>query len=201
VNSRLKSDAGSPLDALRSEGLGRVSPGDVDAPYKVYFTTPGSRTDVDWDTLVSDGFTAKERAVILEVLDDLVAITGQGYEITTNPADADVQFLKSHVKNGRSFAETPFLYDGADKPLVVLNNDAEQWTPTSIAPGGYMRMVIAHEVGHALGLAHPHDLGGGSTLMAGQARGPERDFGLGQAPAYGDELFRRLVRLQRRTGR
>ena len=37
----------------------------------------------------------------------------------------------------------------------------------NFSKGSYMYDVILHELGHALGLAHPHDYGGNSTIMAG----------------------------------
>ena len=40
------------------------------------------------------------------------------------------------------------------------------WTDT-LNPGGFGFITIVHEIGHGLGLAHPHDTGGGSTLFPG----------------------------------
>jgi predicted Zn-dependent protease len=36
--------------------------------------------------------------------------------------------------------------------------------------GGYMYAVMIHELGHSLGLAHPHDNGGDSSIMVGVTR-------------------------------
>src|SRR5574343_1442389 len=41
------------------------------------------------------------------------------------------------------------------------------WTQDSLKEGGQAYLTIIHELGHALGLSHPHDVGGGSTLMPG----------------------------------
>jgi hypothetical protein len=40
-------------------------------------------------------------------------------------------------------------------------------TQSSFAKGGFWYDVMMHELGHSLGLAHPHDNGGNSTIMAG----------------------------------
>ena len=40
-------------------------------------------------------------------------------------------------------------------------------TQSSFAKGGFLYDVMMHELGHSIGLAHPHDNGGNSTIMAG----------------------------------
>ncbi|MEA3016935.1 MAG: serralysin, partial [Sphingomonadales bacterium] len=47
--------------------------------------------------------------------------------------------------------------------------------------GGYAFYTLVHEFGHGMGLAHPHDTGGGSTVLPG-VFGP---FGTGVAGSYG----------------
>ncbi len=41
------------------------------------------------------------------------------------------------------------------------------WTTTGLAPGGEAGMTILHEIGHSLGLAHPHDEGADSSIWPG----------------------------------
>jgi hypothetical protein len=57
--------------------------------------------------------------------------------------------------------ETPedaFLFDGTAWGEYVRNG--EGWTTSGLQIGGLGFVTLVHEIGHALGLAHPHDTGG-----------------------------------------
>ncbi|MFD2264592.1 M10 family metallopeptidase C-terminal domain-containing protein [Lacibacterium aquatile] len=47
------------------------------------------------------------------------------------------------------------------------NQDGIGWSDKGMAPGNFGFMTIIHELGHGLGLAHPHDNGGSSAIMPG----------------------------------
>lgn len=58
--------------------------------------------------------------------------------------------------------------------VVTVNQDA--YVGASLAAGGYDYITFIHELGHAMGLAHPHDGGGGSTTFP-SVSGPFGDTG------------------------
>ncbi|WP_081500870.1 Ig-like domain-containing protein [Bradyrhizobium liaoningense] len=78
-----------------------------------------------------------------------------------------------------------FLYDSSGSSLLGIHGtpqDAESgngtafgaynvaglgFTPSGLQSGGYGFITLVHEIGHGLGLAHPHDGGGGSSLFPG----------------------------------
>ena len=49
----------------------------------------------------------------------------------------------------------------------VFNTAGFGWTTSSLVQGGYGFVTIIHELRHGMGLAHPHDNGGTSTIFPG----------------------------------
>lgn len=50
---------------------------------------------------------------------------------------------------------------------TIFNDGMEGWTSSSLQRGGYAFELLLHEIGHAIGLAHPHDHGGSSSKFPG----------------------------------
>ncbi len=62
------------------------------------------------------------------------------------------------------------------EPLYgVFSYEGLGWDAGGLQAGGYGYLTLLHEIGHGLGLAHPHDNGGDSSIMPGVFS--EYDFG------------------------
>ncbi len=62
--------------------------------------------------------------------------------------------------------------DYGDEGVAQFNNADERWTAQMLQQGGFSFTTLIHEFGHGMGLAHPHDTGGGSSVMHGVNPGP-----------------------------
>jgi hypothetical protein len=57
--------------------------------------------------------------------------------------------------------------DYQDEGVAQFNSADERWNAQMLQPGGFSFVTLIHEFGHGMGLAHPHDTGGGSSVMRG----------------------------------
>ncbi|MEA3029331.1 MAG: serralysin [Sphingomonadales bacterium] len=57
--------------------------------------------------------------------------------------------------------------DYGDEGTAQFNSADERWTAQMLQQGGFSFTTLIHEFGHGHGLAHPHDTGGGSSIMPG----------------------------------
>ncbi|HEU0134266.1 MAG TPA: matrixin family metalloprotease, partial [Allosphingosinicella sp.] len=62
--------------------------------------------------------------------------------------------------------------DNGDEGVAQFNSADERWNAQMLQPGGFSFVTLIHEFGHGMGLAHPHDTGGGSSIMQGVEPGP-----------------------------
>ena len=114
---------------------------------------------------------------------------------------ADVIYIETQNRNEADFKI--ITYNGTPGPGASLlgrasppgeesegqmeyNAGDERYTEAGLTQGGFFFTTILHEMGHAHGLAHPHDNGGRSSIMRGAGGGTGGigggygDFGLSQ---------------------
>ncbi len=140
----------------------------------VYFAVAGEnfgeKADNGTSPLPSYGWNDYEKQQVMVALQEYSTITGITYQITTDASAATFRLITTTSEEyGAYFYPNDPGY-GTQAGIGAFNVDSGGWTlpgQDSLQVGGYAFGVILHEFGHAHGLAHPHDNGGGSDVMVG----------------------------------
>ncbi len=179
--------APSPVQAVQ----GTNSLDDSDTLY-VYFAQTGDVYRDFGETYVATGVNAYEQAQIWSVFEGVEAFADIDFEITTNRDQADLEFATDTLPttpSGTLLGFFNFPDASGNGSFGVLNNNSSgfpNWNDTpggTLDTGGFMYGVIVHELGHGLGLGHPHDPGNGTSVMLGVSSSGDRgNFELNSAP-------------------
>ncbi|PWG02254.1 M10 family metallopeptidase C-terminal domain-containing protein [Sphingosinicella humi] len=105
---------------------------------------------------------------VMNALEEYEDILGVNYEITTDVEQATFRMLTTeNLAYGARFYPQDPAY-GSQQGIGTFNVISGLFTePGSLERGGFSYAVVLHEFGHAHGIAHPHDTGGGSEVMLG----------------------------------
>ena len=134
-------------------------------------------------TYTSSGWTTYERQQLREVLDTIEAVIDVDFNFTTSQTNAEFRLV---TQNSASYAGIMYPADqGSNAGIGAFNRQAPGWDGFSgggLEQGGRGFQLILHELGHGLGLAHPHDFGGDSARLRGvtSSTGDYGDFDLNQ---------------------
>ena len=133
---------------------------------------------------------AEEVAAINGILNDVESFINVDFVATTDITLADIVFASVGIEGTQGYlglglppGEFVNPNTGDDQSVILVNRDAYSRDAASgffgLVPGGFDYITWLHELGHALGLAHPHDTGGTSTIFPGVVQ-PFNSFGLYQ---------------------
>ena len=120
------------------------------------------------DGFTSEGFNAYEIARFEEAFERIEAVANVTFQTVTSAFFADLVVILDTNESLGSFL-------GYFNPPGEVNEgvgvfDGTQWSRSAggdLEAGGYGFVTLTHELLHAMGLAHPHDEGGGSSIMPG----------------------------------
>ena len=165
-----------PLDAIDWGGPTNVAEDGPlnDGVFYVYFAAAGET----FDGVTSLGWTAYERQQAMAAWN-------------TYSTFADVTFATTNVQSRATFTLVTLETDeflGSFNPPGTTNEGVGQFaingfgwdrngSTGGLEQGGYAWATLIHEFGHGLGMAHPHDDGGGSEIMPG-VTGPFDSYGV-----------------------
>ena len=159
----------SPTDALE---WNYTAPSTI----SVYVVAGGQTfTDAFGSTYTTTGWNATELDALVRALGEYERVINVDFEIVSDPSQADFMVIEANlgdpndlgywgVGGGRvTINGTNYALDG----FGVFNGGGTGWNAGGLQAGGLGYQTIVHEFGHGMGLAHPHDVGGGSEVMRG----------------------------------
>ncbi len=190
----------TPLDAI--DWTSYTAPTTIN----VFFTAKGATVNdtyggISNGTFVSDGWSVETIAAakvafanyeqVANVHFNYVSSIAQAdFVMATNPNTPDTEIVGNYGYwdvGGGLQASDKLKYNGVSYTVDgvgVFNSADLTWTAANLKQGAYGYITLIHEIGHGMGLAHPHDTGGGSEVMhgvtAGQGNGDYGDFNLNQ---------------------
>lgn len=153
----------------------------VSDPIKVYLYDAGEIIDFETETYFARNFTVAGREAIGRVLDDISNFVDVEFEFTDTLAEADFRLGVDNL--GRTALGFMAPQGGGQEVegAAVFNGRSEFYNGSTLQRGGLMYATMVHEIGHGLGLAHPHDDGGNSPLFPGVRNSEDfGDFSLSQ---------------------
>lgn len=166
-----------PLEAIDWGGHDNVVPGAADGEIKVYFAQAGETFDGE----TSIGWNAYEQQQAMLALQQYEKVLPVHYTVTTNAAEADFKLVVKNTTPGDTAGVLGYFNPPGETNagVGVFWRDGFGWdedgpgTDTAnrenggLEQGGYAFYTLVHEFGHGMGLAHPHDTGGGSGILPG----------------------------------
>ncbi len=145
----------------------------ADTTVTYYFAPAG----VSADGYTSEGFNAYEQSRFEAVFELISQSTGLTFTEVSSQAAADfVMLLDLNEVSGQFLG---YFNPPGEPNEGVGVFDGTQWDRFAggdLEEGGYGMVTMTHEVLHGLGLAHPHDTGGSSSVMGG-VFGPYDQYG------------------------
>ena len=164
-----------PLESLRwdsADNIDTVLVDGVPTAY-VYFGAAGEtfgETNPNGTPLTTSGWTQAQISAVMSALEnEYTPITGIDYVITNDVSQAEFRMLTvpTATYGARFYPQDPAY--GTQQGIGTFNLASGGFGafPQSLEEGGFSYAVILHEFGHAHGIAHPHDGGGGSEIMLG----------------------------------
>ena len=152
----------------------------------VYFARDGERFDISQN---EGAWTAYERDAAMAALAEYAAVADLTFFVTDDPDEGTFVLTKSPTRHGSlGYMNLPDPAYGDAQGIAWFNSDPFWGGPETglLDPGSYTYIIFLHEFGHGLGLAHPFEASGQSTVMPSIGPGLGLDQGVFTVMTYND---------------
>jgi serralysin len=171
-NTEPNAVAVAPPNFLDSINWGQALPSGA---INVYFADAGER----FDGVRSVGWNAYEQQQSMLAFEQFANVCNVSFTIVTDQSQATLTLVNKAQSSSYLGYFNPPGTNGAG--IGVMNQSGQGWDEElpgtgGLEQGGYGFITLIHEFGHALGMAHPHDKGGTSTIWQG-VKGPFDSLG------------------------
>ncbi len=125
------------------------------------------------ENIVAQGLADWELNAFLTALDFFEQVADIEFVIVDNRAEADFKVItyEGTPGAGASLLGRMSPPNEQNEGQAEFNSGDVRWTEEGLSLGGFYFPTLLHEFGHGLGLAHPHDTGGRSSIMRGAGGG------------------------------
>jgi hypothetical protein len=130
---------------------------------KVYFAPSGEA----YDGQTSRGWNDYEVQQAMLAFQQYSNVIDVSFERTADASQADLELVTNRAGGYLGYFNPPGT---TNEGVGVFSQTGDGWDEAGgggLEQGGYGFITMIHEFGHGMGLAHPHDDGGTSTVMLG----------------------------------
>lgn len=123
-------------------------------------STSASKWSSDSLTYSFSGYwTSAERAAAENALDIIESVSGLTFQSSSGSGDLTFNQYSGGRDGTLGFAYPPDRYWGSSNTGDLYYNDSytDYWNASTLNVGGVGFTLLMHELGHAIGLGHPHD--------------------------------------------
>jgi serralysin len=139
-------------------------------------------------TMVAKGLQGWEKDAFYKAFSLYEQVADVVFVEVNNRAEADFKIITYNGTPGvgASLLGRMSAPNELNEGQAEFNSGDVRWTQAGLQQGGYYFPTLLHELGHGMGMAHPHDDGGHSSVMRGGGGGTGGiggglgDFGLSQ---------------------
>ncbi len=118
-------------------------------------------------TTVAFGMADWEKAAFRSALSSYEKFADVVFVEVANRNEADFKFITYNGTPNVGILGRMSPPNENQEGQAEFNRNGPGWNEASLVQGGFSNITLIHEVGHGMGMSHPHDNGGRSGIMRG----------------------------------